>query len=125
MDTVTLQLSFPLSGAASLVGSGRGPRRARGSTSLPDSYEVEGVRVLVAWLPSMTEAGRWALHGSVLVRDGNPRHYQGARLHLFRGTFLLRACPLTPFGSFAFEDLGGSDYRLLLTLGARRLWFNL
>lgn len=94
----------------------------RGTPGGPDIYEVEGVRVLLERHPSMTEVGRQALHGSVLMRDGNLGHYEGAQAQLYIRNQLLLDCPLTPFGTFAFEALGSGDYRLLLIIESRLIW---
>lgn len=82
----------------------------------PTVYEADKFVVTVDHLPSLMQAGRLALHGSLLALDEEVASYVGSRVRLSREDTLVGECPLSPLGGFVFEGLTAGCYCLTLTL---------
>ena len=67
-------------------------------------------------LPSMTQAGRKALHGVLLPLYDDVTRYEGFMVRLSQNGTVVGESDLSSYGGFVFEELTKGNYRVAVTL---------
>ncbi|MGB0388849.1 MAG: hypothetical protein ACPGWR_28850 [Ardenticatenaceae bacterium] len=88
----------------------------RGTPAPINVYEAGEVILTVDCLPSMTQVGRKALHGSLLALDGGVEQYEGFIVRLLKNNTIVSESCLSSYGGFVFEELPQGHYQVLVAL---------
>ena len=93
----------------------------RGTLPPVNVYQSSEVILTMDCLPSMTQIGRKALHGSLLALDGNVERYEGFVVRLSKNETIVSESSLSSYGGFVFEELVTGYYQMIVTLPSQYL----
>jgi hypothetical protein len=88
----------------------------RGQISPISLYDAGDLILSFDCLPSMTQAGRKALHGMLLPLDNDVAGYEGFMVRLSQDGRVVGESDLSAYGGFVFEELTKGNYRVVLSL---------
>lgn len=88
----------------------------RGTASPISLYDAGDLILTFDSLPSMTQAGRKALHGVLLPLDDDVKRYEGFVVRLSQHGTVVSESELSSYGGFVFEELTKGNYRVVVTL---------